>query len=70
MSEDVYCNICDTDRADTCSRCMDAELADKDKEIASLRAALLEIFNEVTSGPYYPFSNVGVIAKKALEANK
>ena len=36
-------------------------------EIARLRAALKCIFNEVTTGPYYPFSDVGVIAREALK---
>lgn len=40
------------------------------KEIARLRAALERIFNEVTSGPSYPFSDVGVIAKRAQEEVK
>jgi len=44
-----------------------AEVKALERENKRLRAALREILNEVSSGPYYPFSNVGVVAKKALE---
>jgi len=43
---------------------MDAELADKDKEIARLRAALVE------AGMAHELCEVYQIVKKALEANK